>query len=642
MRLEVGSEIFHGNSRYRIIQVIDLEHVSVRSSFSGNIKKLHISELSSEPNDPNNPADIIPAKDLLSVPDDKWVEINNKALLFNQIMQENDECERRLQIKQLAKTLNLSEPTIYRQLQKYKESKGNPMVLLRKKRDDLGRFESEIEAIIQKHITRFLTKMQLKVTDIYRDLELDVIELNKTRAQTNQSPLETPHINTLRHRINQLSSAELATKREGKKGRDSHRPIIGSFPELRKPLEVVQIDHTPIDLIIVDDENRLEIGRPTVTLAIDVFSRMVAGFYVSLEKPNTLLTGACLTHAILDKKKWLLDHHIEGDWPVYGLMQTIHSDNGLEFHGKSLKRACEIYKINMTKRPAGTPRYGGHIERLFKTFNDGGIHALPGTTKSNVRGRAEYKSESHASMTLFEFETWFTDFIVNVYHRTVHSELGMTPLEKYTRAILGDENTPGAGLPPKIDNPIKLKIDFLPYEERSVQKYGIQLFGIDYFHDVLRKWIKQPDKTRKAVQKFIVRYDPRDLSSVFFYDPDMESYVVIPYRDISHPPISLWELNELKRKAKEANPRNKADEEAIFEARARMKRLTDQSQKDTKHVRREKQKESIRQKESLPTLVNEAHSIVKRPQRGSVFNSAEPVADDEDFDAILPFEDIDQ
>ena len=642
IRFEVGTEVFHGNSRYRIIQVIDLEHVSVRSSFSGNIKKLHISELSSEPSDSENPTEIIPAKDLLSIPNDKWVEINNKAMLFNHIMQEKDEDVRRQQIRKVAKELHVSEPTIYRQLHKYKESKGNPIVLLRKKREDTGRLEPEIEDLIQKHINRFLSKMQLKVSNIYRDFELDVVELNKTRTESGLEPLEKPHINTLRHRIKQLSASELSTKRKGKKGREEHRPIIGHFPELQKPLQVVQMDHTPLDLIIVDDESRLEIGRPTVTLAIDVFSRVATGFYISLEKPNTLLTGACLTHSILDKKKWLLDHKVEGEWPVYGLMETIHTDNGMEFHGKSLKRACEIYKINMVKRPAGTPRYGGHIERLFKTFNDGGIHALPGTTKSNVQGRGEYRSEKKAAMTLFEFETWFTDFIVNVYHRTVHSEIGMTPLEKYKRGILGDESSPGKGLPPKIENPIKLKIDFLPYQERSVQKYGIQLFGIDYFHDILRKWIKQPDKTRKGAQKFIVRYDPRDLSSVFFYDPDMESYVVVPYRDISHPAISIWELKELKRRAKEANPLQKADEEAIFEARARMKRLTEQSQKETKHVRREKQKEAIRQKESLPTLATETGMENNENRKGSVFNPAIETIDDEDFDDIQPFEDIDQ
>lgn len=35
----------------------------------------------------------------------------------------------------------------------------------------------------------------------------------------------------------------------------------------------VQIDHTVVDLVVVDERHRLPIGRPYVTVGIDVFSR---------------------------------------------------------------------------------------------------------------------------------------------------------------------------------------------------------------------------------------------------------------------------------------------------------------------------------------------------------------------------------
>jgi transposase InsO family protein len=49
------------------------------------------------------------------------------------------------------------------------------------------------------------------------------------------------------------------------------------------PLERVQIDHTRIDVVVVNEGDRLPIGRPWLTLAIDVASRVVLGFSVSLE-----------------------------------------------------------------------------------------------------------------------------------------------------------------------------------------------------------------------------------------------------------------------------------------------------------------------------------------------------------------------
>src|SRR5215469_17496310 len=48
-----------------------------------------------------------------------------------------------------------------------------------------------------------------------------------------------------------------------------------------RPLEVVQIDHTEIDIIVVDELTRTPLpGRPWLTLAIDVFSRVVTGLHV--------------------------------------------------------------------------------------------------------------------------------------------------------------------------------------------------------------------------------------------------------------------------------------------------------------------------------------------------------------------------
>ncbi len=646
INLRIGSEVFVGNSRYRIISVLDLEHLSIRSSSSGNVKKVHISEVSNEPKDPSKPLELIPNTELLTIDDKDWLMVQGKAILFNEVLQLDVE-DRSAKLIKIAKKYNQSQTTIYRQLQKYKSNDGDPLCLLRKKRDDSGRLSDQVEEFVQVAITEYLSTSTPKITDIYRNLQLRIHKINKLIKTQDIEPftdtpdgfLHIPHINTLRHRVSQLTASQIASKRKGKRGREDHRPIIGKFPTTLKPLQIVQIDHTPLDLTIVDDANRQDIGRPTLTLAIDVFSRMVTGFYISFEKPNTLLTGCCLTHAILDKKKWMMDHRVEGEWSIYGIPDVIHTDNGKEFHGKSLKRACELYNINMTKRPSGTPRYGGHIERLFKTFNDGGIHSLPGTTKSNIRDRGEYQSEKKAVMTLFEFETWFTEFIVNVYHKTVHSELGMSPNEKYKQGVFGTDETLGAGLPSRISDEQRLKIDFLPYEERSVQKYGIKMFGLSYYHDVLRKWIKQPDKVRKTVQKFIIRYDPRDLSSVFFYDPELKSYVVVPYRNIGNPAISLWELRGLKKKTAEATNNTVIDEEAIFDTYDRLAKIVEKSIKDTKIVRRKKQKEQVRQKESIPSQVKQS---LTNNEHNSTFDPSFNTIEDDEFDDIEPFEELDQ
>jgi putative transposase len=49
----------------------------------------------------------------------------------------------------------------------------------------------------------------------------------------------------------------------------------------------VQIDHTEVDVFLDDDETRNTIDiRPWLTLAIDVFTRMIVGFHLSMDKPS--------------------------------------------------------------------------------------------------------------------------------------------------------------------------------------------------------------------------------------------------------------------------------------------------------------------------------------------------------------------
>jgi putative transposase len=55
------------------------------------------------------------------------------------------------------------------------------------------------------------------------------------------------------------------------------------IPKTRRALGIVQADHTPADMIVVDEINRLPISRPWVTIIFDVSSRAVLGLHAALE-----------------------------------------------------------------------------------------------------------------------------------------------------------------------------------------------------------------------------------------------------------------------------------------------------------------------------------------------------------------------
>jgi putative transposase len=316
---------------------------------------------------------------------------------------------------------------------------------------------------------------------------------------------------------------------------------------------------------------------------------MILGFFVSLDSPGNMSVGLCLAHAILPKDKWLAGLGNDTPWPCWGIMRKIHADNAGEFHSEMIKRACKEYTMDLEWRPVKKPHYGAHIERLLGTIL-GEIHNLPGTTFSNPEERGQYDSEKHAAMTVGELEKWLATYITGVYHQRMHSALGTSPIKRYELGIFGNEEIPGRGIPARIVDEDRLRLDLMPYFERTVQGDGVVLDNVHYFGDVLKRYIgaKDPNNpTRK--QKFIFKRDPRDISVLYFYAPDLNQYFKIPYRDTSHPPISLWEYRKSWRKLREDGKKG-INERLIFQTYEKLREQEEQSKRKTKHSLREDQR----------------------------------------------------
>lgn len=237
------------------------------------------------------------------------------------------------------------------------------------------RLPDEIEAVVSEAIDQFLKSPQKpSINALHKEV----------RRRCRAKELKAPCWSTLRKRVMALNRAELSAAREGTKvARQRHRPVPGSY-RVERAYEVVQIDHTLVDVIVVDRIHRKPLQRPWLTLAIDVASRMVSGFYLTLEPPSALSVSLVIQHMAQPKDDWLDAFGIDAVWPTTGLPETIHVDNAKEFRSKAMKRGTEEHGISLQYRPIGAPRYGGHIERLIGTMM-GAVHLLPGSTSCQVR-----------------------------------------------------------------------------------------------------------------------------------------------------------------------------------------------------------------------------------------------------------------
>jgi putative transposase len=62
---------------------------------------------------------------------------------------------------------------------------------------------------------------------------------------------------------------------------------------------------------------------------------------------------------------------------------------------------------------------------------------------------------------------------------------------------------------------------------------------------------------------------------------------MIPYRDLTHPPMTVWELREIRRRLVDDGRRH-IDESAIFAAHGRLRDRTEAAVTQTKRLRRER------------------------------------------------------
>ncbi|WP_411726314.1 transposase [Methyloglobulus sp.] len=412
-----------------------------------------------------------------------------------------------------------------------------------------------------------------------------------------------------------LSVTENRTERLYGERHPEAKPIYGKTPVSDTPLGWIQIDHTTVDLIIVDPIDRLPIGRPWITIAIDVFSRCIAGFYLSLEAPSATGVGFCLTMVVSDKQTWLEQRGIDASWPIVGKPCRIGVDNASEFHSAAFERGCKQHGIEIEWRPPGQPHFGGIVERVIGTLMTL-THELPGTTFSNPNHRGDYDSDQTSCLTLEGLEHWLALAITKYYHLKPHEGMDEDiPLYRYEQGLQAMAHA-GKTIPMPRD-PRAFLIDFLPVVRRSLQRDGIIIDHITYYSDALRPWIR----LRKEPGSLMIRRDPRDLSQIYVFDAENNYYFVVPYRMLSRPPITLWE-HKLARKRLHEQRRDKIDENSLFAAIDEMREIERNAETMTRTARRNRTR-----RQAVLTSENPA-------------NQKQPPTSQEYTEPVSPFEDI--
>jgi putative transposase len=259
IELVPGKRYLHQGQRIVLQRVLDLQYVLGEYEATGALDRFLISQL--EPDTAIDQGSGKPAEqDLLAIPDEAWQKAQRKLDAIRPVLAARGDLAI---VEEAAQAAGVTVNTLYRWLRAYDQTNSVRSLVDQPRTGGKGksRLDASLDAIIQRALETYLTRQKLPVVKV----------IQQVRSQCQQAGLSVPSASTVRRRVDAISEERKMQGRWGKKAaREKFEPLKGSFPGADAPLAVVQIDHTLVDVILVDEVYRKPVGRPWLTVALDV------------------------------------------------------------------------------------------------------------------------------------------------------------------------------------------------------------------------------------------------------------------------------------------------------------------------------------------------------------------------------------
>lgn len=438
-----------------------------------------------------------------------------------------------------------------------------------------ARVSPETEELIETSLKYLLKKERPTIAKAYEYFKTEVSLKNANRPK--EEKLKLISYQAFNRKAKKFSEYDkllhhVGKQKAAKRYRQSHQSALAHTVD--HILDCVEIDHTVVDLFVVDDTYRIPLGKPRITCIIDWKSKSILGFYIGFEDPSFISIAKAMKMAISDKSKLLEDCPLieNGHWPCRGVFKSISYDRGRDFESSFLRDALLELQISGNANPAGKPWNKGSIESFFNTLNKKFLVDIPGKVFSNFASSNEYRSEKNAVLSLSELRDYFLKWIVEIYQVTPNSTETRIPNETW----LEDEQFVGI----RMVDEHKLDLMLCENKTRTIGQRGITNEGLIYYSDQLLKL------SMKGIRKVQIKVNRDDLGYIYVLDESKGEYfrVEASNQEISKG-ISVKQHEMAKRYVRE-QIRAKVDEESIARAWNEIQLSIEQSVSKTKSVTR--------------------------------------------------------
>lgn len=435
--------------------------------------------------------------------------------------------------------------SVYRWWRKFKDNDNDSLALVSKNavKKSPVRIDAGSEQFIQEKIEQYyliMTRPSVQ-TAYYRyvhDLEAD----NEVRRANQLPALRKIGVRTFSSRINALDEFDKMVAREGRKKAVHHFNMIRGHLPANHPLDSVEIDHSPLDLFVLDDLALLPLGRPWFTVIKDRYSGILLGFYVSFQKTGLGCIFGAIKHSLhshhLAYQRW---PELENPWPAYGRGFQYVSDRGADFQSMRLRSALTSLGATYELCKKETPWLKGSIERFFKTLDQTFFEDTPGRTFRSLDIRGDYDSAKHAvvrfTTLIFLLHKWAADF----HNVALNSRKMASPLELWNEGI-------GVAPPPYPANANALNIILGTRHQGALSHEGIRYKRLNFADDALADLMKSVGRDVKV--DYVVSLE--NLGFIHVRDPRNNEYLKVPCTRMEYADgLSLSQHQYLLRRVKE-------------------------------------------------------------------------------------------
>lgn len=319
----------------------------------------------------------------------------------------------------------------------------------------------------------------------------------------------------------------LRSQEMGREGERLFNLQRGSFRS-SAPLEVVFIDHTPLDARSRLAGTWSRPFRPTLTTASDLYSSVLLAGFVSLFPPCRTTVALAMAMLTSDKTPLLRERGVPGEWECAGVPKRIMVDGAKEFSRAEFDWVCKRYDIELDVG-GGPPERRSPHERIFRTLNSE-IHTWPATTLSNA---AELKRYGGLKQIELDFEEIQRRMLIAMteYNYETYGGYDLAPIVAWREAI---GTVPSARLPAR--SAVNVFLDFLPSEERRLTSSGVEFMHCKF---------RAPELAALRHSKIDMvkfHFDPRDMRQIYLPIPDERQFVTIPRVEPAGAPYDLYLL----------------------------------------------------------------------------------------------------